>query len=265
MCYGYVCDYGEHFQQSCVWVRVVLLCHDACMKAVLSMFVATFVCLKPHTCPRDKKNKATAVCLFSLFSGIRTRVKRGVANVHGLVAVNAPSSTSSTVGRVGCSTAKTKQQGTRTPPSPTSPPRRPPPPPPINKHTGPGIAIITGPRQTDGRTDGGGKKKKLLTHKSVQPSSAQQQTITKPRNAAAVSAPPNPHLQLLMPVHALRPLQTLIMPVSVGRPKRKSRGDAEANGGDPALPLKENSAPATKKKKREDGAEKPLTKVGAVH
>lgn len=30
-----------------VWVRVVLLCHDACMKAVLSMFVATFVCLRP--------------------------------------------------------------------------------------------------------------------------------------------------------------------------------------------------------------------------
>lgn len=58
-----------------------------------------------------------------------------------------------------------------------------------------------------------------------------------------------------------------MMPVSVSRPKRKSRGEAypEVNGGGLAPPEKENGAPATKKKKREDGAEKPPTKVGVVH
>lgn len=74
------------------------------------------------------------------------------------------------------------------------------------------------------------------------------------------------------------------MPVSSSRPKRKSRGDTypEDNGGrgggvgaggvglvgggkDGGALEKENNAPPAKsrKKKREDGAEKPPSKVGA--
>lgn len=98
-----------------------------------------------------------------------------------------------------------------------------------------------------------------------------------------------------MPIYAQRPLQTLIMPVSSSRPKRKSRGDAypEDNGGggggagivgggggsvglvggaggaggkDAGTLQKENNAPAatTRKKRREDGAERPPSKVGAL-
>lgn len=69
-----------------------------------------------------------------------------------------------------------------------------------------------------------------------------------------------------MPIYAKHPLQTLVMPVSVSRPKRKSRGEVypEVNGGSLAPPEKENGATITKKKRREDGAEKPPTKVGII-
>ncbi|KAG0638844.1 Mis12-Mtw1 protein family-domain-containing protein [Tuber brumale] len=61
-----------------------------------------------------------------------------------------------------------------------------------------------------------------------------------------------------MPIYAQRPLQTLMMPASSSRPKRKSRGDAylEDNGigmgGGNGKKEKENSAPATKKRREED-------------
>ncbi|PWW78262.1 hypothetical protein C7212DRAFT_345089 [Tuber magnatum] len=61
-----------------------------------------------------------------------------------------------------------------------------------------------------------------------------------------------------MPIYAERPLQTLMMPASSSRPKRKSRGDAylEDNGigmgGGGGKKEKENSAPAAKKRREED-------------
>ena len=61
-----------------------------------------------------------------------------------------------------------------------------------------------------------------------------------------------------MPIYVQRPLQTLMMPASSSRPKRKSRGDAylEDNGivmgGGGGRKEKENSAPAAKKRREED-------------
>lgn len=115
MCYGYVCDYGEHFQQACLG-RGSSFMSPCVYETVLSLL--NNVCALGLTLPLfPKKKNCFVVCLCRILhtvkrecTGCRQRAKA----------------------RVVRSITKTKQQGTRPPIAHlTSPPT------PINNHIGP--------------------------------------------------------------------------------------------------------------------------------